>query len=31
MASERKQIANQLRSTGGAKGEKIRADADRRW
>jgi membrane protease subunit HflC len=29
MASERKQVANQLRSTGGAEGEKIRADADR--
>jgi membrane protease subunit HflC len=29
MASERKQVANQLRSTGAAGGEKIRADADR--
>ena len=29
MASERKQVANELRSTGGADGEKIRADADR--
>ena len=29
MASERKQVANQLRSTGGADGEKIRADADK--
>jgi len=29
MTSERKQVANQLRSTGGAEGEKIRADADR--
>ena len=29
MASERKQVANQLRATGGADGEKIRADADR--
>ena len=29
MASERKQVANQLRATGGAEGEKIRADADR--
>ena len=29
MASERKQVANQLRSTGAAEGEKIRADADR--
>jgi membrane protease subunit HflC len=29
MASERKQVANQLRSTGSAEGEKIRADADR--
>ena len=29
MASERKQVANQLRSTGGAEGEKIRADADK--
>jgi membrane protease subunit HflC len=29
MASERKQVANQLRSTGGAEGEKVRADADR--
>ncbi len=29
MASERKQVANELRSTGGAEGEKIRADADR--
>jgi membrane protease subunit HflC len=29
MESERKRIANELRSTGGAEGEKIRADADR--
>ena len=29
MQSERKQVANELRSTGGAEGEKIRADADR--
>lgn len=29
MASERKQVANQLRSTGAAEGEKVRADADR--
>ncbi len=29
MISERKQVANQLRSTGAADGEKIRADADR--
>ncbi len=29
MISERKQVANQLRSTGAAGGEKIRADADR--
>jgi len=29
MAVERKQVANQLRATGGAEGEKIRADADR--
>ena len=29
MASERKQVANQLRAVGGADGEKIRADADR--
>jgi len=29
MASERKQVANQLRATGGAEGEKIRADADK--
>jgi len=29
MAAERKQVANQLRSTGAAEGEKIRADADR--
>jgi len=29
MASERKQVANELRSTGGAEGEKIRADADK--
>ncbi|MBC8057282.1 MAG: protease modulator HflC [Rhizobiales bacterium] len=29
MASERKQVANELRATGGAEGEKIRADADR--
>ena len=29
MASERKQVANQLRATGAAEGEKIRADADR--
>jgi membrane protease subunit HflC len=29
MASERKQVANELRSTGGAEGEKVRADADR--
>jgi modulator of FtsH protease HflC len=29
MVSERAQVANELRSTGGAEGEKIRADADR--
>ena len=29
MAAERKQVANQLRATGAADGEKIRADADR--
>jgi membrane protease subunit HflC len=29
MQSERQQVANELRSTGGAEGEKIRADADR--
>ncbi len=29
MVSERKRIANELRSTGAAEGEKIRADADR--
>ncbi len=29
MESERKRAANELRSTGGAEGEKIRADADR--
>ena len=29
MKSERLQVANQLRSTGGAEGEKIRADADK--
>jgi membrane protease subunit HflC len=29
MSSERKQVANQLRSTGAAEGEKIRADAER--
>lgn len=29
MASERKQVANQLRATGAADSEKIRADADR--
>jgi membrane protease subunit HflC len=29
MESERKQVANELRSTGVAEGEKIRADADR--
>ena len=29
MAAERKRVANELRSTGGAEGEKIRADADR--
>ncbi len=29
MKSERLQVANQLRSTGGAEGEKVRADADR--
>jgi membrane protease subunit HflC len=29
MASERKEVANRLRATGGAEGEKIRADADR--
>jgi membrane protease subunit HflC len=29
MESERKQVANQLRSTGAAEAEKIRADADR--
>jgi len=29
MESERKQVANQLRSQGNAEGEKIRADADR--
>ena len=29
MEAERKRIANELRSTGGAEGERIRADADR--
>ena len=29
MESERKRVANELRSTGSADGEKIRADADR--
>lgn len=29
MESERKRVANELRSTGGADSEKIRADADR--
>jgi len=29
MQSERQQVANELRSTGGAEGEKVRADADR--
>ncbi len=29
MESERKQVANELRSQGGAEGERIRADADR--
>jgi membrane protease subunit HflC len=29
MESERKQVANELRSQGAADGEKIRADADR--
>jgi len=29
MESERKQVANELRSQGGAEGEKIKADADR--
>ncbi len=29
MESERKRVANELRSTGGAEGEKIRADPDR--
>jgi membrane protease subunit HflC len=29
MEAERKRIANELRSTGAAEGEKIRADADR--
>jgi len=29
MQAERKRVANELRSTGGAEGEKIRADADR--
>jgi membrane protease subunit HflC len=29
MRSERQQVANELRSTGGAEGEKIRADADK--
>jgi membrane protease subunit HflC len=29
MESERKRVANELRSTGGADGEKIKADADR--
>ena len=29
MEAERKQVANELRSTGAAEGEKIRADADR--
>ncbi len=29
MVSERKRVANELRSTGGAEGEKVRADADR--
>ena len=30
MEAERKRVANELRSTGGAEGEKIRADADRK-
>jgi membrane protease subunit HflC len=29
MEAERKRVANELRSTGGAEGEKIRAEADR--
>ena len=29
MEAERKRVANELRSTGGAEGENIRADADR--
>jgi membrane protease subunit HflC len=29
MTSERKQVANQLRATGSAEGEQIKADADR--
>ena len=29
MESERKRVANELRSTGAAEGEKIKADADR--
>lgn len=29
MEAERKRVANEMRSTGGAEGEKIRADADR--
>jgi len=29
MESERKRVANELRSTGSAEGEKIKADADR--
>jgi membrane protease subunit HflC len=29
MEAERKRVANELRSTGGAEGEKIRADAER--
>jgi membrane protease subunit HflC len=29
MEAERKRVANELRSTGAAEGEKIRADADR--
>ena len=29
MEAERKRIANELRSTGAAEGEKVRADADR--
>ncbi|MET0518261.1 MAG: protease modulator HflC [Burkholderiaceae bacterium] len=31
MESERKRVANELRSTGGAEGEKIKADADRQY